>query len=195
MMDYRTAVCFLLTASCLTVACGGGSEQARQSVYNGPQYTEDGLRIIRSDVNDDGIPDVTKYFEEVIDDSGFLVERNLVRTEIDLTGDGLVNMRREYDEFGDLVLELLDGNLDGRFDDVIVWEDGAEVSSERDSDFDGEVDEYRYFRQGLLYRVERDTDGDGELDTWSYYDRHGLARVGVDINDDGEPDTWTRRGE
>ena len=179
----------------LLFACNGAADHERRATSAGPEYNEEGLLIIRSDVNRDGTPDVHKYYDEEQDESSGALTRTLVRTEVDLNSDGVINLVRRYDEFGDILREEIDGNLDGEVDVIVYWEEGVQARRELDSDHDGTFDEYRYYHGGYLHRVERDTDGDGTLDMWSYYDRHGLARVGHDLNEDGEPDSWMQRPE
>ena len=171
------------------LGCGSGDEQRFERI----RITEEGLRALQSDIDDDGIPDVFRYFEvERAENTGELI-LTLVRTELDLTSDGLVNVRREYDEFGDLILEEMDGDLNGQMDHIVTWEQGMVTQTEDDDDGDGNFDEIRYYNQGFLSRVERDDNGDGAYDFWAYYDRYGLNRIGFDTNGDGEPDTWTQR--
>jgi hypothetical protein len=192
---------FVLGATLLALAagtaCGGSEGEERSPTIDLPRYSEDGLRIVYSDLDHDGIPEVLKYFatDEEEEHRAQDVERRLVRTEIDLTGDGIPNMRREYDELGELTREEFDGNFDGRIDHVIEWEEGLVMRSEQDENHDGRSDVFRVYRHGHLSRIMRDTNFDGTVDTWSYYDRFGLVRVGYDTDRNGEADYWVNRPE
>lgn len=189
------AALLVLAFVAVTVGCGGTDETEERPALDLPAYSEDGLRMVYSDIDDDGRPDVIKYFQETEDPETGEHTRTLVKTELDLTGDGRINMRRTYDETGDLSLEEMDGDLDGRMDHTVYWENGVILRTETDTDHDGYLDEFREYRDGYLSLVRRDSDHDGEVDTWSYYDQEGLARVGVDTDGDGEADRWSRRSE
>jgi hypothetical protein len=192
--ELALALGLALAGGVAAAGCGGSGGPARP-VLDLPLYSPDGLRLLHSDADGDGRPDVIRYYREAADPETGRRTRTLVRTEIDLTGDGQINMRRVYDASGALAREDMDGNLDGRFDHVVYWENGLILRTETDTDHDGRFDEHRDYRDGLLSLVRKDTTGNGAIDTWSYYDRDGLARVGVDTTGDGEADRWTRRPE
>ena len=176
------------------VACGGPDETEPLPPLSYSEVTEDGIRVEYTDTDQDGTPEVIKYFEPTEpEEEGEEPGEYLARTEIDLNGDGSTNLVRVYGLNGDLLLEEMDGNFDGRADHTVHWEDGLIMRTERDEDHDGVVDVFRYYREGFLTRVLRDRDGNTEVDMWSYYDRRGLARVGYDSNGDGAADYWTRR--
>ncbi len=191
----RFVVSLLLGVSVGAVTgCAGASEEVEEHPLRVTHRLEDGRRLVISDVDQDGQADVRKYFgvpDSRADDPD--AEEVLLVTEMDLSGDGLFNLRRSYDEHGELSVEEMDGNLDGDIDHRVFWQNGVIMRTERDENSDGLVDEFRYYREGYLNRVLRDRDGDSEVDTWAYYDRTGLARVGYDTTGDGAADSWTRR--
>jgi hypothetical protein len=191
---YRNLALRALSLATATAAlgCGGSGEEVRDYPLRTTEYTEDGLRLVYSDVDQNGVQDTLKTFRVETDEDGN-VELFLVRTDIDLTGDGVFNLARVYDDEGDLVLEEIDSNLDGTMDRTVYWQAGDIMRAEEDEDQDGVIDVTRYYREGFLNRTERDTNSDGEVDTWSYYDSGGIVRVGVDSNRDGAADQWTRR--
>jgi hypothetical protein len=184
----------VLVGTALAGCVGSGGADGRP-LLDLPQYSPDGLRLVYSDTNDDGRPDVLKFFRDVRDADSGVRTSTLVRTELDLNGDGRTNLRRTYDSRGELALEEMDGDLDGRMDHTVYWENGIILRTESDTDGNGWIDEHREYRDGYLSLVRTDTDGNGVIDTWSYYDHAGIVRVGVDSNGDGEADRWSRRSE
>jgi hypothetical protein len=184
-------ICLFL--SFIFISCGGAQQEEDVQVFPYIDYTEEGLRVLYSDTNLDGIADVAKYFTIELDEEGEVLEERLVLTELDLSGDGQYNMRRHYDESEQLFQEEMDGNLDGIMDHHVIWEGGQIMESQRDDNFDGVFDSFRFYRDGFLVRVERDLNGNGTVDMWSFYDRFGMNRVGYDTTGNGVANQWTRR--
>lgn len=156
--------------------------------------TEDGLLVRPFDTNGDGEADVVKYFAEKPDpDDPSRLVRSLKRLEMDLNYDGIINVRRTYDQLGKLDTESVDTDLDGRFDSTSHY-DGGELTRKQILDpSTGSVVETRYYAGLELIRVERDTTGDSKVDYWEYYDQGILERIGRDFNADGRADSWQKR--
>jgi len=92
--------------------------------------------------------------------------------EHDSDGDGRPDYALHYDASGQLALEELDYNLDGRMDDFRHFRAGVPVREEIDSDFDGRVDIWVSILNGsLIEGYERDTNGDGKPDVVQSYGR------------------------
>ena len=156
------------------------------------ESTQDGLRVVRFDVNRDQRPNIWKYYKDVPGPDGRMLEI-MVRKELDLNADGHVDVIRHYDEQGKVTKEELDLSFDRRIDVINYFEDGVLVRAEMDLNFDGVPDLFRYYRQGKLVRLERDTNFNGQIDYWEYYEEGRLDRVGYDISGDGQIDRMDRR--
>ncbi|MGF1510113.1 MAG: hypothetical protein ACFB9M_11500 [Myxococcota bacterium] len=158
----------------------GGSEPARGDVRT-------------SDVDEDGQPEVTKYYEK-IDDPERKGQRKsvLVRQELDLTWDGRPDIWRYFAPDGKVTKEEWDLDYDGNVDETRYFESGVIVRSERDHDNDGRIDVVRYYSDGKLERKETDSNGDGNADRWEYFEGQVLDRIGVDKDHDGTVDTWAK---
>lgn len=116
--------------------------------------------------------------------------RFLVRKELDLNLDGHVDVISHFDDEGNLVKEEMDGDFDGLFDWVDHYQDGQRVLSESDTDYDGKPNVWSYYEGGRIQRKERDTDGDGRIDYWERFDDDGNVIVtGADTDGDGKMDT------
>ena len=71
--------------------------------------TEDGLLRVTVDLNNDGKVEIINYYKQTGGDS-----RLLMRKEVDLNSDGHVDMRSSFNEAGQLTVEEMDGDFDGR---------------------------------------------------------------------------------
>jgi hypothetical protein len=94
---------------------------------------------------------------------------------------------------------IVDRNNDGRIDQWIFRENGEIALEVLDEDFDGRPDRTMAFdpQTHRPSRVEEDTRGDGVLDSWTDYANGAIARRRSDSNGDGTVDTWSffRAGE
>ncbi len=170
------------------------AERRTQPSMTVEQSEDEGILIERLDTNGDGNRDIIRHIEEYQDPRDESRTRRRVRQlEIDLTGDGQINVRRIYDTFGNPEREENDRNLDGVMDSVLYYV-GGEVTRKEYFDETGErVVERRIYVDGDLARVERDRNGDGEVDRWEYYEDNVLIRIGRDTVGDGAADTWQLR--
>ena len=89
----------------------------------------------------------------------------LLRKELDINGDGRVDVIRFYDADERLVREAIDLDFDGRIDQLNHYQQELVVLKERDTNGDGRADEWRHFARGQLVRSEQDTDRDGLPDS------------------------------
>jgi hypothetical protein len=113
----------------------------------------------------------------------------LVREDVDLNGDGKVDLSKRFQ--GEHVLQMeFDLDFDGRFDLTRYFDQGKLVRSESSHNFLGKTDTWQVFEDTHLVRTERDTNGDGKPDRWIYFKNGVLARTGVDSDFDGVVDTW-----
>lgn len=149
---------------------------AEDSWYYSQPLDEDGAVIARDDLADHRPGDILK--------------KRPVRRELDVNGDGKVDLVRTYDDEGRLKTDTIDTDFDGRFDRVLYYRDGLISRREIDADQDGEFEEVRQYIKGELFRVERDTTGDGSPDFWMFFKDGMLERAGVDIDGDGVVDDW-----
>lgn len=148
-------------------------------------------KVKELDVNRDNKPDLWTYYVEEKGADGQPVERN-VRKEIDLNGDGDVDITQYYDAREQKARESLDQDFDGKVDSVLFFEKGLNVRTERDVDGNGKADVWLYYEQGKLARKERDTNADGKVDNWEYWEGGQVDRIGDDLDGDGNVDRWTK---
>lgn len=121
---------------------------------------------------------------------GDILKKRPVRRELDLNGDGTVDLIRTYDDDGKLKTDTIDTDFDGQFDRVLYYRDGLVSRREIDADQDGQFEEVRQYIKGELFRVERDTTGDGSPDFWMFFKDGALERAGIDVDGDGVVDEW-----
>ncbi len=191
------ALLALPTASlvgCSGAEVKGDKKPKKPQVLRGAdRYPNEGLIVVKADLNADSIPDVYSVYEEKPAEGGAQPERVLARKEIDVNFDGAVDIWRHYNDGDKLTKEELDYNFDGRVDAVNFFDKGALVRKELDVEFDQAPDVFKFYKDGELIRVERDTDNNGRIDYWEYYERGVLDRIGRDNNGDGRVDTWQER--
>lgn len=199
-MDLRAPLLLLTT---LGVACGGSTQTTQSSetppVAGPPRAPQPGgtgptgPEVRTSDLDEDGRPEVVKYYEDVEDpDRPGQRKSVLVRQELDLTWDGKTDIWRYFDRTGKVIREEWDLDFDGNVDETRYFEEGIIVRSERDQNNDGRADVIRYYSEGRLERKESDANGDGQPDRWEYYEGRKLDRIGVDKDGDGAVDTWAK---
>lgn len=158
-----------------TVVASGGTDAT----------TKPGEVVRQYDVNGDGGIDVWKF--DTREGDAF----RTIRKELDLDGDGRVDVRQHFAPDNTLEREELDLDFDGRIDIVNVYEKGDKVRAEQDLDGNGRVDVWKHFGKGALVRKERDTTGDGKPDLFEYWEGDAIDRIGQDVNGDGVVDRWT----
>lgn len=206
-MDSRILVMTTLSFALVT-ACGGKKKSgevkqptaaAPAASANGPKSPQPGGTtgatddVRTSDLDNDGRPEVTKYYKTIDDPERPGQKKTiLVRQDIDLTWDGKVDIWRYFDDNGMAEKEEWDTDYDGKIDETRFFEGGVIVRSERDRNNDGRPDVMRYYKEGKLERKETDTNGDGQVDRWEYFQGRVLDRVGVDRDHDGSVDSWAK---
>lgn len=180
-------------------ACSGGAENTKKDkvrtdrVLRGAErYPNEGLIVVKADLNSDQIPDVYSIYAEEKSESAE-PERKLTRKEIDVNFDGSIDIWRHYNSSEALIKEEVDLDFDGRINAVNYFDKGSLVRKEVDVEFDQAPDVFKYYKGGELVRVERDTNNDGRVDYWEYYEKGILDRIGRDNDGDGRVDTWQER--
>ena len=192
-------VAFALSAG--PIGCSSSPERTHEDILaehatdrSRTTHQENGYIVEQLDTRDDGHPDIIRYFEEYRhprDESR--TRRRLRKMEIDVTGDQLINVRRFYDDHGNVQREENDLNLDGRMDSTLYFV-GGELARKELLDPTGTfVRERRIYYDGALIRVDTDLTGNGEVDRWEYYEDGVLMRIGIDTLGDGAADTWQLR--
>ncbi len=179
----------------MTVGCGKNNADDEIG-FQGPTYTrdEEGNVIRQFDIDGDKVTDVTKYFKEYPDpEDPSVMRQRLYKKEVDVNSDGKVNMRRTYNEKGELMLEEVDDDLDGVMDVINHIDNGNLVQKEVLDPETGAVVAVRYYWEGTLQRIEKDTNSDSKTDYWEFYEQGVLDRIGRDLDADGRADTWQRR--
>jgi hypothetical protein len=188
----------VLGIACALPACNRSARSDLDTLTGGPQFTlkrdEQGLVVQLFDATGNGIVDVARYFEEYPDPNNPAVTRRRMRKmEIDVNGDQNVNIRRFYDDHGNIWREELDKSLDGRMDTVSYFEGGQLIRKELIDPDTGRITATRFYRRGVIERVEIDTSGNDQTDYWEYYEEGVLTRVGRDLDGDGRVDSWRQR--
>lgn len=145
--------------------------------------TEDGLVRVTVDLNNDGKIEIINYYRQNGDN------RLLMRKEVDLNSDGRVDMRSSFNEAGQLTVEEMDGDFDGRVDVVDEYRDGRRAVTQVDTDFDGDFDLKKYYENGIVRRKERDTNNDSKVDFIEILDERGnVVQTGQDLDGNGKVD-------
>lgn len=166
-------------------------------------FTEDGLLKESFDVHGDGSYDSWSYSIPLDADGAIISPEELaeyrpreisrkrqVRREIDVNGDGHIDLVRYYDENGNMSKDEVDSNFNGQTDRKIYYRDGIVIRREIDADQDGVFEEVRQYIKGEIFRVERDTNGDGQPDLWMFFKDGKLERAGVDLTGNLAVDEW-----
>jgi hypothetical protein len=154
------------------------------------------------DRNGDGRPDLWLYEDssgktrQVLDENAdgrpdqihiFGPDRELLRTEEDLDGDGQPETISLY-EAGQTVRRRADTNHDGVTDTWSFYENGEVVRHEVDRDGDGFRDLTLFYEEGELIREEQDANGDGRPDVVVRYSKGQISAREEDLDYDGTPD-------
>ncbi len=167
----RIIPCILILSAC------GGSKKTSEAIaiqlaesadsIGSPTQasaTEDGsedlrIEVAEQDINGDGVSDIFYISER--GEAGAV----LIRREVDLNWDGLIDVRSWLDPQGVLIREEMDGDYDGWVDRVDHYDQGQRVRAEIDTDFDHSLDLILYFENGTdIVRRVRDSNGDRQMD-------------------------------
>lgn len=202
----RHALLRLTGLALLASACGGSTRAPENGAppagarapavaasIGGCRPAESGEELVTSDLNEDGRPEVCKYYRNIDDPQRPGQNKSaLIRQDLDLNWDGRVDIKRTFDAEGTVVREEWDADYDGKVDIVRTFENGVIVRSEHDQNNDGRMEIVRHYTDGKLERKEVDTNGDGKTDRWEYYRGKVVDRVGVDKDYDGKVDSWAK---
>ena len=179
----------------LTAACSSAKVQ-KDDDHFGPveERLEDGTLVMKFDIDQDGRPDVWKYFkEEASKEDASVLTRLLIKKEVDVNYDGTKNVTRHYNEDQVLKLEEVDVDLNGKVDIVNYFDNGVLAKKDLFDENERKVTTRYYDERNRVERVEKDTNGDSAIDYWEYYEAGVLDRIGRDLNNDGRADTWQTR--
>lgn len=187
---FATLIALLLLGGC------GKKDKKDDLAISGPTFTrdEEGNLVRHFDIDGDEKPDVTKTFKDFPDPADpSATKSRIYKKEVDVNSDGKVDLRRMYNEAGQLMQEEVDTDLDGRIDVVNHIDNGNLVRKDILDPESGVVLASRYYFDGSIQRVEQDTNNDSKVDYWEFYEQGVLDRIGRDLNGDGRADTWQRR--
>ncbi len=140
----------------------------------------------------EGKADVFKYFKKAVDpaDKNKTIEV-LKRKELDLNGDGRIDLWVSYDDAGAVVEQKMDLDFDGKVDVIDHFEKNVVVRKEVFHTFTEKPDEWKFYEKGKLARVERALHHP-KADYWEYWEGDHIDRIGEDSDGDGQVDKWTR---
>jgi hypothetical protein len=143
------------------------------------------------DLNRDNKPDVWAFFKSQPDPANEGQSRDvLVKKEWDFNFDSKIDIRRHYNDVGEVIKDNLDLDFDGRFDVTTNYQGGVKTSQEYDFNFDTKPDYWKFFEKNVIARTERDRDFNGRVDRWEYYADGKIDRIGLDEDGDGQIDKW-----
>lgn len=149
--------------------------------------TADGLVLEEIDVDLSQDPARAEIFNYYRERTG--ATRLLVRKELDLDANGVIDTRSYFNEAGELEREEMDRDFNGQFDWVDHYLRGDRVMTEFDSDGSGQADVFLYYTEGRITHKERDTTGNGAIDYWERYGDNGqVVKIGRDTDGDGKMD-------
>lgn len=167
--------------------------QRQPIAMQGCRPAQGGEELRTTDINQDGHPEVCKYYLRSADPERPGQTRvSLIHQHLDVNWDGKIDIKRTFSIAGIATREEWDADYDGNIDEVRTFEEGMIVRSDRDLDNDGRMEVTRYYDQGKLERKESDTNQDGKTDRWEYFKGPKVERIGVDKNYDGTIDSWTK---
>jgi hypothetical protein len=178
----------VLAASCAKKSDPTEGESVADRVIE-TSLPDEGLTLQEVDLDENGQPDIKNYYRERSD-----APRLLVRKEMDLNRDGMIDVISIFDPEGGLEREEMDADYDGKFDWIDHYQGGERVMSEYDTDTDGRPNVFKYYIRGSdgvvhLDRKERDEDGDGAIDVWEKFSMDGqVTRTARDTDGDGRMD-------
>ncbi|MEZ4270474.1 MAG: hypothetical protein R3C68_03260 [Myxococcota bacterium] len=167
------------------------AESDPQNIDQETRAKRDNLHLKKFDLDRDQRPDVFKFYTLVDGPKSDSPKTEvLVRKEVDLNHDGLIDVVRIYNDNQEVAEELADFDFDGRFDEHSYYKGGFVIRKELDLDYDGRTDVSKFFAEGQLNRIESDRDGDGRVYTWEYFLNNEIDRIGTDTDGDGKVDKW-----
>ncbi|MCB9638916.1 MAG: hypothetical protein H6728_09240 [Myxococcales bacterium] len=196
---------FFLLAGCAPSANQAQKKDEKKDAVKAasqePTMPGPGEVMQRFDINKDKKPDLWKFFVEKPDpkDNSKKI-RELVRIEIDLNGDGRIDVQRFYQN-GVKVRERFDLDYDGKFDLVNHYNQGYVYKQELFQRSKTTPDLIKHYelvegkgkkKKVRLSRKERDQNLDGKPDYWEYWENGMLDRIGRDTDYDGKVDVWER---
>jgi hypothetical protein len=179
-----------LWALCASLGCACGTAErravAQAEPLGSPPPVREPLRpaqgphenVKELDLNRDSKPDVWTFSASDPGAEGPSHEHT-VRKEIDMNGDGRVDITQYFNEREERVREVLDQDFNGKVDAVLFYERGVNVRTERDMTGDGRMDTWLSYEKGKLARKERWENGQ-------------VDRIGEDLDGDGTVDRWTK---
>lgn len=135
----------------------------------------------RLDADGDGRPEVT-----IVKEGG-----RRVCQAADLNLDGRIDVYSYFDESGALRRREYDFDHDGAIDEIIEYNAGVPVRSERATLLANRLDTWDFYENGVLKRTERDSNADAMIDQWWEYPKPGCPLIHTDANQDGKPDPGT----
>ena len=185
----------VISLFCFLSACSSKSVQKDDERF-GPveERLSDGTLLLKFDVNQDGSPDVWKYFlEESSKEDATVLTRRLLKKEVDVNYDGTKNVIRTYTEEQTLKEEEVDVDLNGKIDIINYFDNGILAKKDLFDEAEKKVTTRFYDDRNQVVRVEKDTNGDSSIDYWEYYEAGVLDRIGRDLDGDGRADTWQTR--
>lgn len=157
--------------------------------------------VKKFDLNKDKRADLWKVYKYKNTTDGKRV-LELVRIEIDLNGDGKIDVRRFYKD-NNKTREEFDLDFDGRFDVMHFYDDNGNLYKKayfmrsRDPQRPDLIKYYEVVgtkkdKKVVLVRKERDDNLDGRIDYWEYWENGVLERIGRDTDFDGTVDVWEK---
>lgn len=197
----RWILATLLVATVLFAGCRSSADTRDDlATTGGPRLSSDtsqeGILVERLDADGNGVIDIIRTFE-LFDDprEPGRTRRRIKMMELDVNSDGVINVRRHYDQYGNVEREENDLNLDGQMDTTLFFAGGELARKELLANENGapRIKERRIYFENRLVRVERDQNRDGNIDSWEYYEDGVLMRIGRDTVGDGAADTWQFR--
>ncbi|TNE44632.1 MAG: hypothetical protein EP343_28650 [Deltaproteobacteria bacterium] len=180
----------------------GGAKAKLDTEIPEPQVGGPGEMVKKFDLNKDKRADLFKVF--VYGTKNGKRVPVLVRAEIDLNGDGKIDVRRFYTDDIKKRAEF-DLDFDGRFDVIHFFDDEGNLVKKAyfmRSRNPRRPDLLKYYevvgkkkaRRSVLVRKERDDNLDGRVDYWEYWENGNLDRIGRDTDYDGSVDVWEKGG-
>jgi len=199
MEDSMRSTWGLLALLTLAWGCNGGTKQVKKAPLKSltkikaeerSRCNATGKRVLKLDLNQDKQPDVWKLYRTKLE-GGTKVDV-LTCKERDVNFDGRKDIWYYYDDEGNIRMEEMDLDFDGRIDLVTHRQGGKIFRQEMDTNHDGKVDVFKYYETGVLNKIDRDSNYDGKIDYWEYYEGGQLDRIGYDDDGDGLVDRWDR---
>ena len=113
-----------------------------------------------------------------------------MRKEVDLNGDGKIDLKKYYDAKGNNTKDEMDLDFDGRIDRIVKYKNNRVYMVLLSSGFDGKFDIKQFFDKGKLVLIKRSTKKNGVFDEFQYFVDGRLVRIGWDKDGDGQPEVF-----